>query len=199
VKFSYSLIHIIYNEIRGSDNMNFNAEESLCFTGHRPNKLYGYDKLSEGNTKIRNALRDAIIYMYYTHGIRNFISGVALGIDQWAAEIVLELKEKYPDMKLICAIPCKGHSDSWPKESQITYENILDKADMIIYTSNMKYFPTCMHVRDKWMVNKSNYQIAVWNGTKGGTKVTIDYANKVGKDKRIVINPKTMMVKMLGV
>jgi hypothetical protein len=56
-----------------------------------------------------------------------------------------------------------------------------------------------MHVRDKWMVNKSNYQIAVWNGTKGGTKVTIDYANKVGKDKRIVINPKTMMVKMLGV
>ena len=35
-------------------------------------------------------------------------SGMAQGVDMYAAEIVLELKEKYPQITLECAIPYEG-------------------------------------------------------------------------------------------
>ncbi|GEM_PF-5269138 len=41
------------------------------------------------------------------------------------------------------------------------------------------------------MVNASSRLIAVCNGTKGGTKYTVDYAMKKGLDV-IVINPDTL-------
>lgn len=58
-----------------------NFEKALCFTGHRPNKLFSYDYRTEGNRKMLLKLR-AIIERFVTKkGINTFISGMALGID----------------------------------------------------------------------------------------------------------------------
>ena len=47
--------------------------------------------------------------LYVTH----FISGMAMGVDIFAAEAVLKLKEKYPQIKLECAIPCETQANKW--------------------------------------------------------------------------------------
>ena len=41
---------------------------------------------------------------------------------------------------------------------------------------NDHYFPGCYQVRKQWVVDRSNLVISVFNGQKGGTKNTIDYA-----------------------
>lgn len=174
--------------------MEINAENTWCFTGHRPNKLYGYNKDKDGNIKIRQQLREVIIYCIIHEGAKNFISGMALGIDQWAAEIVLELKPYYPNIKLIAAIPCRDHSSAWPQTSRDEYNSILDKADYKVMVNKMRYFPQCMQIRNEWMVDRSIGQIAVWDGTVGGTANCIRYADSVQKTKRITINPKTFSV-----
>lgn len=176
--------------------MELKIEETFCFTGHRPNKLYGYNKSEFKNIAIRNAIKDAIKLLYIKHNIRNFISGMALGVDQWAAEIVLELKEAYPDIKLIAAIPCRDHSSKWPQKSRDEYNNILDKCDYRVMVNKMRYFPQCMQIRNEWMVDRSIGQIAVWDGTSGGTGNCIKYADFVQKTKRITINPKTFNVQL---
>ena len=53
-----------------------------CFTGHRPEKLRrsGQDIRIELESEIRKAIQDGYI---------TFISGMARGVDIWAAEIVL--------------------------------------------------------------------------------------------------------------
>lgn len=178
--------------------MIFDVNKTFCFTGHRPHKLYGYDKTSDGNVKLRTALRDAIIYAHIINGIDNFISGMAQGWDLWAAEIVLDLQKDYPNLKLICAIPCKGHKESFPKEIQDYYNTIIEMADLVRNITGIKYFPRCMQIRDEWMVNNSCGQIVGWDGSRGGTYNTLMYANKVNKINRIWINPKTFQVKMYG-
>ncbi|PAD70642.1 hypothetical protein CHH83_02230 [Bacillus sp. 7586-K] len=75
-------------------------ETTCCFTGHRPNKLHGYDPKTEGNQKMLWKLRDEIVNHIETYNVETFISGMALGIDMWAARIVLKLKEIYPSIKL---------------------------------------------------------------------------------------------------
>ena len=65
-----------------------------------------------------------------------FLSGGALGVDQWAADIVLDLKAeelkksygRHCNIKLIVAQPFPSQSAKWPQEVRRRYEKILQKA-----------------------------------------------------------------------
>lgn len=104
---------------------------------------------------------------------------MARGVDMWAAEIVLEIKEENPNIKLIAAIPFKGFESKWGYDNQKSYNEILSKADLVKYICP-KFSYSSYQIRNEWMVNHSSKVIAVWNGEKSGTKNTIDYANKCG-------------------
>lgn len=149
-------------------------KQRVCFTGHRPEKL----NISERKVKelLKTAIIDAINSGYIT-----FISGMARGVDIWSAEIVLELKKKYPDIYLICAVPYNGFEKRWDTADQERYNNILERADYIKYVCE-HYFKQCFKIRNVYMVNHSNRVISAYNGTKGGTKNTIDYATRNGKE-----------------
>lgn len=49
------------------------------------------------------------------------------------------------------------------------------------------YSRSCFQTRNEWMVNHSARVIAVYNGERGGTKNTIDYANSNNKEIKEVI------------
>lgn len=158
-----------------------------CFTGHRPNKLNSYKK--EDNKELLKELKRTIIDHIENKEVSTFINGMALGIDMWSAEIVLELKKQYQHIKLICAIPCKRQYAKWNKESYIQWLSIKNKADKVHYVSKEPYTAWCMQKRNEWMVDNSDYVIAVWDGSNGGTGNCIKYARK--KHKAItIIDPK---------
>ena len=46
-------------------------------------------------------------------GIYRFMAGGAYGFDALAAQAVLRLREGYPDIKLILALPCLTQTRSW--------------------------------------------------------------------------------------
>ena len=73
----------------------------VCFTGHRP------EKLKQSESVIVKALETAIKEAI-ADGKNVFISGMARGVDIWAAEIVLRLRKEGANVKLICASPYEG-------------------------------------------------------------------------------------------
>ena len=81
--------------------------ETCAFTGHRPKGL-GYPESDGRCTALKEKLRSLIVKLIEEEGVTHFISGMAQGVDMYAAEIVLELKEKYPQITLECAIPYEG-------------------------------------------------------------------------------------------
>ena len=72
-----------------------------CFTGHRPEKLTcSEDTIKESlEREIRRAVAE---------GLNVFITGAARGVDIWAAQIVLRLRNKGYPVRLICACPYEG-------------------------------------------------------------------------------------------
>lgn len=83
-------------------------KQSCCFTGHRPQSLpFRFNENDERCIDLKRRLKDAIIEMITQNGVTHFISGMAIGVDMYAAEIVLELKETYPNISLEAAIPAK--------------------------------------------------------------------------------------------
>ena len=61
----------------------------ICVTGHRPDKLYGYDLTDSRWQNLKNIFKEKLIEMKCT----NAISGMALGVDTIFALAVLELKK----------------------------------------------------------------------------------------------------------
>lgn len=139
-----------------------------CFTGHRPEKLFLVDK-----EIIRELERE--IELAIESGFTTFITGMARGVDIWAAEIVLKLRKKNKELHLICASPYEGFETRWSRDWQKRYKKVMKKADLVKYISD-KYTPSCFRIRNEWMVNHSNRVISVYNGKAGGTRNTINYA-----------------------
>lgn len=151
------------------------AEKRLqrcTFTGHRP------EKLRSSEIEVQKALAEAISSAY-ADGFRTFISGMARGVDIWAAEIVLEYKSLHPDIRLICALPHPSFEIRWKAEWQKRYNAILAQADLV-KTVCEAFSYGAYQKRNEWMVNHSARVIAVYNGETGGTRNTIEYANKQG-------------------
>lgn len=151
------------------------AEKRLhrcCFTGHRPEKLTAPEWLikRELEREIRQAIDD---------GINVFITGMARGVDIWAAEIVLQLRESGMPVRLMCASPFDGFERSWSEDWQRRYRTIMQTADHALFVCP-HYSRSCFQIRNEWMVNHANRVIAVFNGERGGTKNTIDYTRRLG-------------------
>lgn len=143
----------------------------VCFTGHRP------EKLTRSEWLIKRALKKEI-RQANADGKNVFISGMARGVDIWAAEIVLKLRDAGQPIKLMCACPYDGFEQGWSQEWQEQYRAILSASDFVKYICPV-YSRSCFQIRNEWMVDHASRVIAVFNGEKSGTKNTIDYAAKV--------------------
>ena len=143
-----------------------------CFTGHRPGKMELGEK--EIKTLLEKAIDDAI-----TDGYVTFITGMAMGTDIWAAEVVLERKKTNKELHLICALPHPNFESRRSMTEKMRFNKIIKKADLV-KEINKHYFTGCYQVRNEWMVDRTNLVIAVFNGQKSGTKNTVDYAKRKG-------------------
>lgn len=134
----------------------------IALTGHRPQRL---------PNRVSVSVWIAEQLLKYKDEIEEVYCGMAQGADQIFAGIAQML-----DIPVICCYPYKRNKFHY-KEKEI-----MDKAKDVRfisekYTSNKVYW-----LRDKYMVDNCDLLLAVFDGVeKGGTWLTIEYANKIGK------------------
>lgn len=163
-------------------------EKTCCFTGLRPQKLpFGFDESDERCIKLKKTLCAEIRGLIENEGVTRFISGLALGVDTFAAEAVLFLKRDFPEIKLEAAIPCEDQPALWGFRDRKRYYEIAKRCDVSTVLQK-KYTDGCMQKRNRYMVENSDIVIAVWDGSSGGTESTVRYAEKLGR-KILPIRP----------
>lgn len=161
--------------------------KTCCFTGHRPHNL-GYGENSIQCDELKSKLEELIRKLIEEEGVTHFISGVALGVDTYAANIVLELKSEYSDITLECAIPWENQAAKWNERDREIYYDLISKCDKETLLQQ-RYSNDCLQKRNEYMVDKSDFIIAVWNGKPSGTGNTVKYAQKKNKAV-LIINPQ---------
>jgi len=150
----------------------------IAFTGHRPNKLGGYDN-KKNKFRWFNYVLHKTLCKFNSFEIE-FISGMALGVDQWAAFYAIDNR-----IPLHAYVPFVGQESRWPKESRDSYHLYLSKATSVNYICKPGFDFWKMQRRNEAMVNDCSLLIAVWDGSSGGTANCVDYARKI--NKRIII------------
>ena len=166
---------------------------SCAFTGHRPHKFPWKDNEADPRCiALKETLAEQIA-MLARAGVTEYFTGGADGVDCWAAEIVLTMREKNPALKLHCLLPHEGQADRWRDSAQERYHSILERANSVDYVSR-QYYDGCMIDRNHRLVESAGLLLAVFNGVRrSGTGATVNYARKMGKEI-IVIDPITRQV-----
>jgi len=157
------------------------AIKTAFFTGHR-------DIDKETSEEISFVL-DHLLRIMASSGVTRFLAGGALGFDTLAALAVLRLKSQFPCVTLELIIPCKNQTKLWGKNDIAIYNDILSKADRVQYLHE-SYTSSCMHDRNRLLVDTGDIGVAFFEHSGGGTAYTVGYALKNGKE---IINVAEML------
>lgn len=162
---------------------------TCAFTGHRPSKLsYLRNADHPDYCRLSDMLRATCLELY-GEGFTRFLSGMALGVDMLAAEVVLKMRKEHPEVSLTCVLPCRDQANRWQEADRLRYQDILRQADEVVCLQE-SYSRFAMLARDRYLVQHSDCLLAVFNGSPGGTKYTVDCALRAGR--RVVrIDPQT--------
>lgn len=156
-------------------------EKCCAFTGHRPQMLpFGSSETDERCIALKAELNKQIVKLIEKEHVTHFISGMALGVDMYAAELVLELKKIYPNIILESAVPCGTQADRWNAAMRERYIRIIAQCDKKTLLQ-ARYTSDCMDKRNRYMVDHADFIVAVWNGKPSGTGNTVRYARSQGK------------------
>lgn len=150
--------------------------KSACFTGHRTIKT--------DMNSFSALLLSVIEQMITDRNITDYYAGGAYGFDSIASLSVLQLKEKYPEVRLHLILPCSDEeqTDGWNTKRKTEFENILGLADSVEQVSE-RYYNGCMKARNARLVElASDYCICYWNSKdfRSGTGQTVRMAQKKG-------------------
>ena len=154
----------------------FTTEEQIptykncVITGHRD---LGEDF---SKRKLKKTIEEVIL-----QGADTFLNGMAIGFDLLAAECVLSLAKKYPQVKLIACVPCYGQEKYFSEADKRRYVKILKKAHETVTLAD-HYHQGCMQNRDKYMVDRADVMIAYCKKPTGVAAYTVKLFQKAYPD-----------------
>lgn len=97
------------------------------------------------------------------------ISG-QLGVELWAAEIVFQLQEYIPHLKLSVLTPFLNQEKKWSERNQEWYESVLVQADHVDSISRRPYEkPWQLRAANQFLVQKSDCLILFYDSEKEGS------------------------------
>ena len=155
--------------------------QTVAFTGHRKERiLQGVGNDPRILAQIRETVAGMVTELY-GQGYKEYYTGMASGFDMTAAEAVLQVRERYEDIKLIAAVPFRKQPLWFEAEDRLLYARLLERMDRVVMVSE-NYHKGCYLRRDEYMVRKADTVIAYWDLVpKGGTFYTVNKALESGK------------------
>lgn len=154
----------------------------LAVSGHRPPSLGGYI--------IPNLVYSAVVKAIDIELMRQLpdsvLTGMALGVDQWTAEICLA-----NDIPYTAVIPFDNFEQKWPAQAQARYRELLRAAESVVSlaptpsdTASYATIERLMHERNEYLVRHSDRLLAVYSGSNphSGTAHTVNFAMRQDRE-----------------
>lgn len=141
-----------------------------CFTGHRTIK-------NLPPIEVLNKLKKVLVDLIENEGFCDFRTGGAIGFDTMAALTILELKKKYPHIKLHLFLPYKSQDSYFTPQEKQVYHYTIACADSVTYTQN-SFSKEALFARNRALVDGTDLCVAYLERLDGGTYYTVNYARK---------------------
>ena len=134
----------------------------LTITGYKPLELNIYQANDLKIDVIKETIKKKIL-SFLEEGLEWVLVSGQQGIETWAAEVCLELKQQYA-FQLAVLPPFENQDSRWPEHARELYQEICEAADFFqpLYKSDYQG-PYQFKAKNKWMVAKSDSCLVVLN------------------------------------
>lgn len=161
---------------------------SIALTGHRPDKLAGYNLNNPFYGRLHERLMKIIERALDNYPLVECHSGMALGADTVWAEVIVECQEKYgrDRIRFIADIPDENQSSRWfNKADRDRWKELVGRADEVRQYAHHhvgKSYAYILNQRNIGMIQACDILIAIYNGdAKGGTANGVRDGVRMGK------------------
>ena len=171
---------------KGGKLKNMKRLNTCCFIGScTEDRLSSFEEKRTFLNNTELVIEESIIYLIECFSVTNFLSGMDIGFEQYAAEVVLKKKKDYPQITLEGVLPYETHSVNWTEAQRDKYYSIMEKSDREIMMQ-CHYTWDCMTKRNLYMINQSKH-IVFFNEGTGEVDRLILFSKAKGRNV-IVIN-----------
>ncbi|WP_429949953.1 hypothetical protein IGJ55_001490 [Enterococcus sp. AZ170] len=137
--------------------------KTLYVTGYKSFEIGAFQDNDPKITVIKNLLKKEIIG-YLDIGLEWVLVSGNLGTEIWAAEVVAELKNDYPELKLGLVYPFKDFGSNWNEKNRANLEKIELLADFVDSVSHQPYkSPAQLKMHTKFLLEHSGAALLIYD------------------------------------
>lgn len=141
----------------------------IVVTGYKQHELGIFDDKHPGIGFIKKALEAQFISLV-DEGLEWVIVSGQLGVETWAVEVVIELKEQYPHLKYAIITPFIEQDKNWNDMNKEKFQMLTAKADYQVSLTSIPYEGPWQFVeKDKFLMRNSDGMLIVYDAENEGS------------------------------
>ncbi|PZE22228.1 SLOG family protein [Paenibacillus xerothermodurans] len=161
----------------------------VLVAGYKASELGIFSRKHPGIEIIKNAIKQRLL-MLADQGLEWVIVSGQWGVELWAAEAVLELRDEHPALRLAVITPFIEQDEKWSEEKRAIYREVIGRADYVNSVSRSKYDgPWQFKEKNKFLLRNSDGIVVVYEQEQEGSpRYMLDLAVQHAKqrDYRII-------------
>ncbi|MBU8906052.1 DUF1273 domain-containing protein [Desertibacillus haloalkaliphilus] len=141
----------------------------VTVTGYKSHELGIFDQKHPWVTYIKKALENKISQLV-EEGLEWVIISGQLGVELWAGEVTISLKQTYPDLKLAILTPFLNQEDRWNEKTKAYYQEVYQQADFTESITKREYTsPAQLKLKNDYLIAKSDALVVLYDEEKQGS------------------------------
>ncbi|MGD7045394.1 DUF1273 domain-containing protein [Jeotgalibacillus proteolyticus] len=141
----------------------------LTVSGYKSHEI-GIYKQSDPAVKIIKKAIKQHIEAKVGEGLEWVLVSGQLGVEMWAAEVVIELKDRFPELKLAILTAFEKHEEKWNENNQEMYQQVVLEADFVDAISKKPYQnPQQLKNKNLFHLTKSDGLLMIYDEEKEGS------------------------------
>jgi uncharacterized phage-like protein YoqJ len=138
-------------------------------TGYKSHELGIFDENHLGIGYIKKVLQRRLI-AFIEDGLEWVLISGQLGVEIWCGEVVIELKQQYPQLKLAVLTPFYNQEERWNDIKKEQYGILLQQADYVDSITKRNYdSPNQLKLKNQFLIEKSDGLLVIYDDDKVGS------------------------------
>ncbi|PLS03565.1 DUF1273 domain-containing protein [Neobacillus cucumis] len=141
----------------------------LAISGYKPFELGIFKKDHPSVLYIKAAIKKAILPLI-EEGLEWILISGQLGVELWGAEVIFDLQQEYPEIKLAVITPFLEQESKWNETNKEWYAEILIQADFVDSITKKPYEkPWQFRLKNQFFIEKSDGLLLLYDQEKEGS------------------------------
>ncbi|MGD6815812.1 DUF1273 domain-containing protein [Metabacillus sp. 84] len=162
--------------------------KTIAVTGYKPHEIGVFSKSHPAVFYIKKLIEKELRVLV-EEGLEWVVISGQLGVELWAAEVVIELRLEYPELQLAVLTPFLGQEEKWNPANKEQYESILMEADFTDSITKRPYeSPKQFILKNQFIIQKTDGLLLIYDEEKPGSpKFLYDTARKMSTQHEYTI------------